>query len=171
LLRLLQPGLRKAAIVLREQAPENARYIGEAMRAGQRLSLEVQALVIGNVDELDRALDAASDVRALVVVGDAQFTIARMRIAELALKRRLPTMFTHSAMVEAGGLMSYGPDYNNLYRQVAVQVFKILNGAKPGDIPVEQPTRYEQVVNLKTAKALDLTIPPMLLASMTNAIE
>jgi putative ABC transport system substrate-binding protein len=110
-------------------------------------------------------------VRALVVVGDAQFTVARTRIAELALKLRLPTMFTHPVMVEAGGLMSYGPDYQDLYRQAAGHVYKILQGTKPGDIPVEQPTRFEQVINLKTAKTLGITIPPVLLVNATRVIE
>ncbi len=171
LLRLLQPGLAKAAIVLREHGPENDRYVEEAQRAGRSLALDVEVLTVRDVDDLVGALDRARDVRALVVVGDAQFTIERQRIAELALKHRLPTMFTHAAMVEAGGLMSYGPDYNDLYRQAAGQVYKILQGAKPADIPVEQPTRFEQIVNLRTARALGLGIPPVLIASTTNVIE
>jgi ABC-type uncharacterized transport system substrate-binding protein len=113
----LLPGLATAALVLRTQSPENPRYIEEAQRAERDLALQVQTLTVRDAEDLDATLRTASqDVRALVVVGDAQFTVARTRIAELALKYRLPTMFTHGAMVEAGGLMSYGPDYQDLYR-------------------------------------------------------
>src|ERR1043166_6627226 len=97
------PGLSVAALVLRTQGPENTRYIEEARRAERDLGLQVQVLTVRDADDLPRALDTAKNVRALVVVGDAQFTTARARIAELALKHRL--MFTHGAMVEAGGLM------------------------------------------------------------------
>jgi putative ABC transport system substrate-binding protein len=171
LLKELVPGLSKAALVLRTQGPENDRYIEEGQRAQRDLGLQVQVLVVPEADALARTLDKARDVRALVVVGDAQFTVARTRIAELALKLRLPTMFTHPVMVEAGGLMSYGPDYQDLYRQAAGHVYKILQGTKPGDIPVEQPTRFEQVINLKTAKTLGITIPPVLLVNATRVIE
>ena len=171
LLKELLPGLSVAALVLRTQGPENTRYIEEARRAERDLGLQVQVLTVRDADDLARALDTAKNVRAMVVVGDAQFTTARARIAELALKHRLPTMFTHGAMVEAGGLMSYGPDYRELYRQAADHVHKILQGAKPGDIPIEQPTRFEQVINVRTAKALGLTIPSILLMNATHVIE
>jgi putative ABC transport system substrate-binding protein len=131
----------------------------------------VQVLIVRDVDDLARTLGTPQDLRALAIVGDAQFTIARGRIAELAFQHRLPTIFTHGAMVEAGGLMSYGPDYEELYRQAADQVHKILQGAKPADIPVEQPTKFEQIINLKTAKALGLTVSPILLVNATQVIE
>src|SRR5262249_30318516 len=171
LLKELLPGLSVAALVLRTQGPENTRYIEEARRAERDLGLQVQVLTVRDADDLARALDTAKNVRALVVVGDAQFTTARARIAELALKHRLPTMFTHGAMVEAGGLMSHWPDYRELYRQAADHVHKILQGAKPGDIPIEQPTRFEQVINVRTAKALGLTIPSILLMNATHVID
>jgi putative ABC transport system substrate-binding protein len=99
------------------------------------------------------------------------FTTQRIRIAELALKNRLPTMYGHRDMVQAGGLMTYGPDYGDLYRRAAEQVQKILQGTKPSDLPVEQPTKFELVINLKTAKALGLSLPPMLLAQAQEVIE
>ncbi len=102
---------------------------------------------------------------------DSVFTTQRAKIAELALKNRLPTMYGLRAMVQAGGLMSYGPDYGDLYRRAAAYVQKILHGAKPGDLPVEQPTKFEFVINMKTAKALGLTIPPSLLARADHVIE
>src|SRR5438045_2228803 len=100
LLKELLPGLSKAALVLRTEGPENTRYIEEARHAERDLKLPVQVLIVRDADDLARALGTAEDVRALAIVGDAQFTVARARIAELALKHRLPTMFTHSAMVE-----------------------------------------------------------------------
>jgi len=92
-------------------------------------------------------------------------------MAELALRHQLPTFFAMRDHVEAGGLMSYGPDYSDLVRRGAVYVDKILKGAKPGDLPVEQPTKFELAINLKTAKALGLTIPPSLLQRADQVIE
>jgi len=93
------------------------------------------------------------------------------RIADLTAKARLPTMFQRREPVEAGGLMSYGPDYYDMYRRSAAYVDKILRGAKPADLPVEQPTKFELVINLKTAKALSLTIPYTLLGRADEVIE
>ena len=95
----------------------------------------------------------------------------RARIATLALEHRLPTIFGERAYVEAGGLMSYGPNYADIFRRAATYVDKILKGAKPGDLPVEQPTTFELVINLKTAKALGVTIPPPLLFQATEVIR
>jgi putative ABC transport system substrate-binding protein len=171
LLKELVPGLSNAALVLRTNGPENARYIEEAQRAQRDLGLQVQFLTVRNADDLARTLGTAEDTRALAVVADAQFTAERARIAELALQHRLPTMFTHRPMVEAGGLMSYGPDYEAVYRSAADQVHKILRGDNPADIPVEQPAKFEHVINLRTAKALGLTVPPTLLMSATEVID
>ena len=99
------------------------------------------------------------------------FTAQRTKIAELALKNQLPTMYGHRDMVQAGGLMTYGPDYGDLYRRAAEHVHKILKGAKPSDLPVEQPTKFEFILNLRTAKELGLTIPPALLALAAEVIE
>ena len=171
LLKELAPGLSTAALVLRTAAPENARYIEEARRAEQELSLKVKILTVRDVNDLPGALENARDVRALHIVADAQFTAARARIAQLAVKHHLPTMFTHRAMVEAGGLVCYGPVYEDLYRQAADHVHKVLQGGKPGEIPIEQPAKYEQVINLKTAKALGLTVPPSILLRADRVIE
>jgi putative ABC transport system substrate-binding protein len=107
---------------------------------------------------------AARGAGALLVVDDSVFTTARARIAELALKNRLPTMYGHRDMVQAGGLMTYGPHYGDLYRRAAQYVQRILQGVRPGDLPVEQPTKFELIINLNTAKALGLVVPPSLLA-------
>ena len=108
---------------------------------------------------------------ALVVADDAEFTADRAQIAELALRNQLPTVSGLREMVEAGGLMAYGASFGELYRRAASHVHKILQGAKPADLPVEQPTKFEFVLNMRTAKALGLTIPPSLLARADEVIE
>jgi ABC-type uncharacterized transport system substrate-binding protein len=99
------------------------------------------------------------------------FGIHRARLAHLAALNRLPTMYTNRPHVEAGGLMCYGPNFSDLWRRAATYVDKILKGAKPADLPVEQPTKFELVINLKTANALGLTVPPSLLARADEVIE
>ena len=108
---------------------------------------------------------------ALYVVSDALMAANRTLITTLALSARLPTMLSYSDYVAAGGLMSYGPNYANLFRQAADMVDKILRGTKPGDIPVEQPSKFELVINLETAKALGLAIPPPPLAAADEVIQ
>jgi len=110
-------------------------------------------------------------VGALRVVTDPVFSTKRARLIDLAAKNRLPAAYTNRLPVEAGGLMSYGPNFPDLWRRGAGYVDKILKGAKPADLPVEQPTKFELIINLKTAKALGLTIPPSLLARADQVIE
>ena len=107
----------------------------------------------------------------ILILGDPTIGVHRSRIAELAVKSQLPTVTTLREGVEAGLLMSYGTDFHDLWRRAATYVDKILKGAKPGDLPVEQPTKFELVINLKTAKALGLTIPPSLLQRADQVIE
>jgi putative ABC transport system substrate-binding protein len=115
------------------------------------------------------ALKAGAD--ALYVVGDLLVNTNRARIRTLAMGARLPAIYNAKEHVEAGGLMSYGPNYPDLYRRAAEYVDKILRGAKPGDIPVEQPTKFDLVINLTTAKVLGLEVPPSLLARADGVIE
>jgi ABC-type uncharacterized transport system substrate-binding protein len=114
---------------------------------------------------------AREHAQAVVVLGFGPYMAARERIAELALGYRLPTFFSWRDHVEAGGFMSYGPDLSDLLRRAAIFVDKILKGAKPADLPVEQPTKFELVINLKTAKALGLTIPQTLLLRADQLIQ
>src|SRR4029453_2830574 len=117
------------------------------------------------------AMVSKEKIDGLVVMNDPRLVAARNRLAELALRTRVPTMFEKWGFVQAGGLIAYGPSYPEIFRSAARYVDKILNGAKPADLPVEQPTKFELVINLKTAKALGLTIPQTLLLRADRVIE
>jgi len=140
--------------------PGNALALREAEIAARALGVELQVLEARTLHDFDSAFAAISKKRAgaLLVLGDVMFTIHRIRLADLAAKARLPAMYGTREYVEAGGLMSYGPITRELFRRAASYVDKILKGANPGELPVEQPTKFELVINMKTAKALGLTI-------------
>ena len=123
--------------------------------------------------DIDRAFSEMTGARAgaVTVVGSVMFFVERRRLMDLAAKSRLPAVYTIREFVDAGGLMAYGPNQADLNRRAATYVVKILKGANPGDLPVEQPTKFELVINLKTAKALGLTIPPSLLQRADQVIE
>jgi putative ABC transport system substrate-binding protein len=135
--------------------------------------VQLQLLEVRGPDEFDGAFAAMTKERvgALLVAADAMFIFHRTRLADLAARSRLPAAYGTRAEVEAGGLMSYGPSVRDLFRRSATYVDKILKGAKPGDLPVEQPTKFELVINLKTAKALGLTIPQSLLLRADEVIQ
>jgi len=135
--------------------------------------LDVHRVEVRDPDALDRAFAAMTQAHAeaLLVLGDRVFRQHRRRLAELAAMSHLPTMHTTRAYVEAGGLMSYGPNALDLNRRAAYYVDRILKGTKPADLPVEQPSKFELVINLKTAKALGLTIPPSLLFQADEVIQ
>jgi putative ABC transport system substrate-binding protein len=144
----------------------------ETETAARTLGLEVATSEIKNAEDITPSIDALkARADALYVCADPLLTSHRTQINTLALGARLPTMHGVRAYVEAGGLMSYGPSFPILFRRAAEYVDKILRGAKPGDIPVEQPTKFDLVVNLTTAKALGLTVPPSLLARADEVIE
>jgi len=137
------------------------------------MGLELQLLEIRDLSEFDSAFAAMVKERAgaLLVTGHPLFFLHRTRLADLAARNRLPSMSTQEQWVDAGGLMSYGPNFVDVYRRGAVYVDRILRGAKPGDLPIEQPTNLALVLNLKTAKRLGLTIPPSLLQRTDHVIE
>jgi putative ABC transport system substrate-binding protein len=145
----------------------------EIERAARLLNIELVPIGVRRADELEAAMHAVAGHRgqALIVASGLLFTEQKQRITEIAIKNRLPTMLYRREHVEAGGLISYGANFSDMYRRAATYVNKILKGAKPSDLPVEQPTKVELVINLKTAKALGLTIPPMLLARADEVIE
>jgi putative ABC transport system substrate-binding protein len=172
LLREVVPGLRRLAILANVGAPFAVLEVAEAHAAAVTLGLEVAPLEIRRAEDIASAFETIKGrADALYVVGDALVFTNRLRINTFALAARLPTMHVDRALVEAAGLMSYGPNFSDFFRRAADYVDKILRGAKPGDIPVEQPTKFDLVVNLITAKALGLDVPPTLLARADEVIE
>jgi putative tryptophan/tyrosine transport system substrate-binding protein len=171
LLKELMPQLATIAILVRATSPATPQYVQEAESAARALGLALQVASVAEPRELEKALASAQSAGALVTVDDAVFTAQRGNIAELALKNRVATISGLRETVEAGGLLSYGPHYGDLYLRAARHVSEILKGAKPGDLPIEQPTKFELVINLKTAKALGITVPPSLLARADEVIE
>jgi len=171
LVRELLPKLTRVAILVREASPTAAQYVHESQVAARNLGIGLQIVSERDPNDLDGIFAALQGSSALVVADDAEFTAGRARIAELALKSRLPTISGLKEMVEAGGLLAYGASFGELYRRAASHVYKILQGVKPADLPVEQPAKFEFVLNMRTAKALGLTVPPTLLARADEIIE
>jgi len=172
LLREIVPGLRRLGIWANVGNPGTVLEMGEVQAAARTLALEVVTLEIRRAEDIGPAFEGAKGrMDALYVAADPLANSNRVRINTLALAARLPTMQGVREYVEAGGLMSYGPNIADGYRRAADYVDKILRGAKPGDIPVEQPTKFDLVVNLTTAKALGLEVPPTLLARADEVIE
>jgi ABC-type uncharacterized transport system substrate-binding protein len=172
LLREVVPSLRRLAILANAGSPIGVLEMREAQAAARTLGLEVVTSEIRRVEDIAPAFETLKDrAEALYVASDPLVTTNRIRISTLALGARLPTMHGQGDSVEAGGLMSYGANYPDLHRRAADYVDKILRGAKPGDIPVEQPTKFDLVINLTTAKVLGLTVPPSQLARADEVIE
>src|SRR6516162_1883027 len=165
LLREIVPGLRRLAIMANVEYPMVALEMGQVQDAARTLGINPVALGIRRAEDIAPAFEALNGrADALYIVGDALVITHRVRINTLALIARLPTIQVSREFVEAGGLMSYGPNFPDLFRRAADYVDKILRGAKPGELPVEQPTKFDLVINLTTAKALGLEVPPTLLA-------
>jgi putative ABC transport system substrate-binding protein len=172
LLREVVPGLRRLAIMANVGSPQTVTEMGEGQAAARTLGLEVAPLEIRRAEDIVPAFEALKvKADALYVVIDALVTANRTRIITLALGARLPTIFGTRDYVQAGGLMSYGPNFPDQFRRSAEIVDKILHGTKPGDIPVEQPTKFDLVINLTTAKALSLEVPHNLLVLADEVIE
>jgi putative tryptophan/tyrosine transport system substrate-binding protein len=172
LLKEVIPKLSRVAFFGNSTAPAQAQLREIELAAGE-LGVKIQYLDVPSPKEIEPALLAASKGRAqaVLITRNPVTAIHFARIAELAVKNRLPTMYADREFVEAGGLMSYGPDHIFLYRRVAVYVDKILKGTKPADLPVEQPMKFEFVINLKTAKQIGLTIPPNVLARADKVLK
>jgi ABC-type uncharacterized transport system substrate-binding protein len=145
----------------------------EAEAAGSALSIKIVRAEARTPDDLEGVFDrlAREGSQVVIVIGDPMFFAERGRIAELARADRPPSLYVIRYHVEAGGLVSYGPSLRDVHRRAATYVVKILKGAKPGDLPIEFPTKLELVINLKTAKAIGLAIPSMLLALADEVIE
>jgi ABC-type uncharacterized transport system substrate-binding protein len=173
LLKETLPRLRRVAILSNRGNPSQEVAVRDLKAAAASLRLQLQHLPVRGPNEFDGAFGALKEesADALLVVADSLFNLHRARLADLAARNRLPSMYGFREFVEAGGLMSYGPSVSAVFRRAATYVDKILKGAKPADLPVEQPTTFELVINLKTAKALGLTIPPALLQRADQVIE
>jgi putative tryptophan/tyrosine transport system substrate-binding protein len=172
LLREVLPSLRQLAIMANVDYPEAVLEMRDVQAISKTLGLEVATVEIRRAEDISPAFEALKGrADALYVITDALVSTNRIRINTFALAARLLTMHGVREYVEAGGLMSYGADYSDLFRRAGDYVDKILRGAKPADIPVEQPTKFDLVVNLITAEALGLTVPPSLLARADKVIE
>jgi putative ABC transport system substrate-binding protein len=161
------------AVVGDSNEPGNAQALKEVELAAGGFKLRLQYLDVLDPKDIETAFQTAAKERAnvVLVLGSPVNFNNRTQIAELAVKSRLPVIHSNTEYVDAGGLMTYGPNYPDLYRRAATYVDKILKGAKPGDIPVEQPTKFEFVINLKAAKLIGLTIPPNVLARADRVIK
>jgi putative ABC transport system substrate-binding protein len=176
LLKQAVPGVRRVAVLLKPDAlPERARAarLKATDVAARALGVQLQVVEARGPEDFDRAFSDMTRARAeaVVVWATPVFNLERRRIVDLAAKSRVPALYSFRPYVDAGGLMSYGPDRSEMLRRAATYVDKILKGAKPGDLPIEQPTTFELVINLKTARAIGLTIPPSLLQRANQVIE
>jgi putative ABC transport system substrate-binding protein len=169
----LVPTVSRLAVLWNPTSAFLHSYLSVIKTAAPTLRVSLQSLEVRDANEFERAFDSMTRARAdgLIVLSDTFATFHRARLVELAAKHQLPTIYGHSQYIEAGGLLSYGPSLTDTYRHAASYVDKILKGAKPADLPVEQPTRFELIINLKTAKALGLDVPPTLLARADEVIE
>jgi putative tryptophan/tyrosine transport system substrate-binding protein len=173
LLKEAVPGLTRVGVLWHRADPYGSRNFKATEVTAQSLRVQVQPMEVHGPEELESAFKAATEGRAhaIMVLQTNLTNTHRKRIVELASKSRLATMLGESGLMDSGGLMSYGPNYADMFRRAAIYVDKIFKGAKPADLPVEQPTKFEFVINLKTAKKIGLTIPPNVLARADRVIR
>lgn len=169
------PAVTRVALLLDARNPAHKLFLKDMEAASPALGIQVQSLEVRRLDEVDNAFQAALNARAeaLIVTASGIFITNkdRERLANLAIKARLPVLHAEQAFVIAGGLMSYATDIPEQFRRAAIYVDKILKGAKPAEISVEEPTKFELVINLKAAKEIGLTIPPSVLARADRVIQ
>jgi putative tryptophan/tyrosine transport system substrate-binding protein len=173
LLKETVPAIAHVAVLVNPGNPSTAAQLRETQRAAQALQVQLHVVEVHDPQELDHVFAALRSMRAdaLMMLLDPMFLSQRARLAELTATSRLPAMYAFREDAEAGALMAYGPSFPDMFRRAATYVDKILKGAKPADLPVEQPTKYELVLNLKTARALGLTFPPHLLVLADKVIQ
>jgi putative ABC transport system substrate-binding protein len=173
LMRTVAPRASRIAIVWDERNPGSRLAVDGTEAAAKTTGLTIHSVLVRNPAGLEAAFATMvrSGAGALIIVQGPMFFSHRKRLAELAVKHRLPTVMGSREYVEAGGLAGYGPDELDLFRRAATFVDKILKGAKPADLPMEQPTKFELIINLKTAKALGLTISPSVLGRADEVIQ
>ena len=173
LLKEVLPKVRRMAVLTNPANPGQPLALKHLKAAARSLGMQLQLLEVRGPDEFDGAFAAMAKERAgaLLVVSEGMFNLHRVRLTDLAARHKLPSMHGFREDAEAGGLMSYGADLADLFRRSATHVDQILSGARPGDLPVEQPSKFELVINLKTAKALGLTMPASVLSRADKIIE
>jgi putative ABC transport system substrate-binding protein len=173
LLKEALPGIARVSVLANLSDPIAAPQVHEIESAARALGVQLRVRDVRNPDDLPGAFAAAvrEGHKGLLTTIESIFVVHRARIVELAARHRMPAMSPYGEVAEAGGMMSYGPNRLALYRRIAVYVDRILKGAKPGDLPVEQPTKFELVINLKTAKALGITVPHSLLLRADQVIH
>jgi len=172
-LRAAVPDLVRVGVLIDPKHPNHPTVLKQVQVTAKAIGASVSTIELRSVSDIDPALRLIQQdsLDALIVPPDPTFPIIYRQITEFAISNRLPTMFGQRRGVEAGGLMGYEPNLTDMYKRAAALVDKILIGAKPADLPVEFPTRFEFIINLKTAKALGLTVPPALLTSADGVIE
>jgi putative tryptophan/tyrosine transport system substrate-binding protein len=173
ILKEVIPSLSRVAVFGSSTYPGFSQVLAERETAAKMLKVKLQYQDILERKDIDAAFRAATKdhVDAALMLAGAALTAYRTQIAELAIKNRLPATYSSAELVDAGGLMSYGPNRPDLFRRAATYVDKILKGAKPADLPAEQPMKFEFIINLKTAKQIGLTIPPSVLARADKVIR
>jgi putative ABC transport system substrate-binding protein len=173
LLKQLLPALTRLAMFQDVEGPGNAEPVAGAQPVASTLGIQLQVLPVRSANELDAAFEAAirEHAEALLVLGSTFFQLNRTRIIELAAQHHLPAIYGKREWAEAGGLVTYAANDAASFRNAATFVGKILKGAKPADLPIEQPSEFDLVINLKTARALGLTIPPSMLQQATEVIQ
>ncbi len=171
IIRETVPKLFRVALLSHAANPGNAEYVKQAELGARTLGVQLQLVSVHDAGDFERAFSEARSANAMIQLDDVLFTSHRKQVVELSVRNKLPVMYGFREFVDVGGLMAYGPDWPDLYRRAAILMDKILKGAKPADLPIERPTKFELVINLKTAKALGLTIPPSLLARADQVIE
>jgi putative ABC transport system substrate-binding protein len=173
LLKEIAPGIRRAAVVRDPALPQGTGLFGAIQTAASSLGVELTPVNVRDASEIERAIAvfARSPHGGLIVTASILAVLHRDLLVTLAAQQKLPAIYFHQLFVAAGGLISYGPDFSEQYARAAGYVDRILRGAKPADLPVQNPTKYELVINLKTAKAISLTVPDKLLTIANDVIE
>jgi putative tryptophan/tyrosine transport system substrate-binding protein len=172
LLREIVPGLKQVAVLGNVDSPIITLEMNSVLAAATNLGLEAFRLEVRNTEEIDVGIESLKGrADALYICSDPLVTTHRVRINTLAVSQKLPTMYAFREYVQSGGLISYGPNFQDLFRRSGDYVDKILRGAKPADIPVEQPVKFDLIVNNTTAKAVGLTIPETFLVRANEVIE
>jgi len=173
LLKELMPAITRVGVLSNANAAGHRLQLQEMEPAAAKIAMTLQSLAVRNANDIDAMLHSAAQLKtqAIITMDDPLIQSQRQRIAEFGLQQRVPVMGEFRPMTEAGAVMSYGPDHVDMWKHAAIFVDKILKGANPADLPVERPTKFQLVVNLKSAKAIGLTVPPTLLVAADELIE